>query len=98
MPQQLAYTDIASPLTGPMFRLQRSLLVEGVAPLESQDDPSGEWKGLGFSAWTLDNRFGKRERPYVMHQAKSVSMSLLREAQDTFLNEFTAVSCAGFLE
>lgn len=29
-----------------------------------------------------------------MHQAKSVSMSLLREAQDTFLNEFTAVSRA----
>jgi hypothetical protein len=35
----------ASPLYGPVFRLQRDLLVTGVSPENTHDSADGEWKG-----------------------------------------------------
>ncbi|KAJ8296782.1 3-O-alpha-D-mannopyranosyl-alpha-D-mannopyranose xylosylphosphotransferase [Rhodotorula toruloides] len=92
----LAFTDLASPLSGPVFRMQRDLLVGGVAPGTSTDDPDGEWKGLGYSNWLLDQRFGKRKRPYLVHVAKTISMPLLREVQLVFHEELSATAEARF--
>ncbi|BGP21828.1 hypothetical protein Rt10032_c01g0526 [Rhodotorula toruloides] len=94
--RNLAFTDLDSPLTGPVFRMQRNLLIGRVAPGTSTDDPEGEWKGLGYSNWLLDQRFGKRKRPYLAHVAKTVSMAVLREVQQVFHNEVSATAEARF--
>lgn len=54
--QKLVSTDLASPLYGPVFRVQPDLLVSGTAPQDNHQDPDGEWKGLGYSAWLLGER------------------------------------------
>ncbi|BGP45053.1 hypothetical protein JCM10450v2_000870 [Rhodotorula kratochvilovae] len=79
----LALSDLTSPLSGPVFRMQRDLLVSGVSAENTHDDPEGEWRGLGYTAWLLDQRFGKRGRPYLVHVAKTVSTPMLREVQQT---------------
>jgi len=117
--QPFALADMASPLSGPVLRLQRDLLVRGVPPDDTHDDPEGEWRGLGYSAFLLgtlsrasvphrdwrgrpglckssrslrtDERFGKRARPYLVHVAKTVSLPVLREAQQVFLDALTRV-------
>ncbi|KAM0756536.1 hypothetical protein T439DRAFT_309018 [Meredithblackwellia eburnea MCA 4105] len=90
--RELSVSDVSSPLTGPVFRLQRDLSVTGVAPGQEHDDPDGEWRGLGYTNWLLDQRFGRRQRPYVVHEGKSVSVPVLRELQETFLKELTTTA------
>ncbi|CEQ42145.1 SPOSA6832_03928 [Sporobolomyces salmonicolor] len=51
--QPLSVADVESPLSGPIFRMQRDLLVGGVAPEKVTDDGDGEWRGLDISAWLL---------------------------------------------
>ncbi|KAL8287473.1 hypothetical protein RQP46_003331 [Phenoliferia psychrophenolica] len=94
--RKLAVSDISSPITGPVFRLQRDLGVAGVASDNAHEDPDGEWRGLGFTNWLLDQRFGTRSRPYLVHEGKSVSLPLLREAQDAFVDELTATAESRF--
>ncbi|TNY17178.1 hypothetical protein DMC30DRAFT_357508 [Rhodotorula diobovata] len=91
-----ALADMASPLSGPVLRLQRDLLVRGVPPDDTHDDPEGEWRGLGYSAFLLDERFGKRARPYLVHVAKTVSLPVLREAQQVFLDALTRTAESRF--
>ncbi|THH02656.1 hypothetical protein EW026_g250 [Hermanssonia centrifuga] len=43
------------------------------------DEPHGEWRSMGESNVLLSARFGARHRPYVLHEAKGVSLSLLQE-------------------
>jgi hypothetical protein len=71
--------------------MQRDLLVGGVAPSVSQTDPDSEWKSLGTAAFLLDQRFGRRARPYLVHVAKAVSIPMLREVQMVFLDALTQV-------
>ncbi|KAJ9478799.1 EF-hand domain-containing protein [Pseudozyma hubeiensis] len=70
--------DISSPLFGPVFRLDYNLLVEGK---RSADATPGEWSSLWHTNWLLDQRFGKRKRPYIQHVHKSFSKSLLLETR-----------------
>ncbi|KPV78673.1 uncharacterized protein RHOBADRAFT_41217 [Rhodotorula graminis WP1] len=93
---QLETTDFASPLAGPVFRLQRDLLVKGVAPENAHEDPEGEWRGLGYSAWLLDQRFGERARPYLVHVAKTLSLPIAREMQQVFLADMTKTAESRF--
>lgn len=90
--QELSPSDISSPLTGPVFRFQRDLLVSSVSPESTHDDPDGEWRGLSYSDWLLSQRFGDRKRPYLVHEGKSVSIPMLREVQRVWGDELTAVS------
>ncbi|GAA5862843.1 hypothetical protein JCM8547_006567 [Rhodosporidiobolus lusitaniae] len=94
--QSLTYTDVASPFSGLVFRMQRDLLVGGVSPADTHDDGDGEWRGLGYTAWLLDQRFGKRRRPYLIHVAKTFSPALMREMQQVWINELTATAAARF--
>ncbi|GAA5980439.1 hypothetical protein JCM10908_001655 [Rhodotorula pacifica] len=87
--RDLAITDFTSPLFGPVLRLQRDLMVTGVAPENTHDNPDGEWKGLGYSAWLLDERFGARGRPYLAHIAKVIPVPILKEVQQVFIQELT---------
>ncbi|GAA5862968.1 hypothetical protein JCM1840_002342 [Sporobolomyces johnsonii] len=94
--QPLSIADVESPLSGPIFRMQRDLLVGGVAPEKVTDDGDGEWRGLDMSAWLLDERFGKRRRPYLIHVAKTVSIPMLKEMQSVFLDALTKTAEARF--
>ncbi|GAA5932899.1 hypothetical protein JCM1841_005189 [Sporobolomyces salmonicolor] len=94
--QPLSVADVESPLSGPIFRMQRDLLVGGVAPEKVTDDGDGEWRGLDISAWLLDERFGKRRRPYLIHVAKTVSIPMLKEMQSVFLDALTKTAEARF--
>ncbi|GAA5896666.1 uncharacterized protein JCM6883_006974 [Sporobolomyces salmoneus] len=96
--QPLSVSDFESPLTGPIFRMQRDLLVGGVDPntIDKQVDPESEWKSLGTAAFFLDRRFGVRKRPYLVHVAKTVSTPMLRELQTVLLDELTQTAQARF--
>ncbi|KAJ7758656.1 hypothetical protein B0H16DRAFT_1535207 [Mycena metata] len=65
-----------SPLYGPVFRLG-DLLVD--ADPRGEEDGGGEWRALHWTAWMLDQRFGPRKRPYVLHYARALSLPLLHE-------------------
>nr|VWO99700.1 Uncharacterized protein [Ganoderma boninense] len=39
----------------------------------------GEWRSMGVSNWLLSKRFGTRRRPYIQHEAKSISFAILQE-------------------
>ncbi|GAA5862804.1 hypothetical protein JCM8547_006550 [Rhodosporidiobolus lusitaniae] len=84
----LSTGDIASPLTGPVFRMYREFYVEGVHPNEIEDDRDSEWKGLKGTNWMLNQRFGTRKRPYLAHVARSISVPLFREAKEVFFDAF----------
>ncbi|GAA5902653.1 hypothetical protein JCM5296_000733, partial [Sporobolomyces johnsonii] len=95
--QNLSTSDVDSPLTGPVFRMFRGgLEVEGVLPADGNDDVEGEWRGLKYSNWLLDQRFGKRKRPYLAHHAKSDSLPILQEAYEIWTEEFEATASTRF--
>ncbi|GAA5902129.1 hypothetical protein JCM6882_006708 [Rhodosporidiobolus microsporus] len=93
----LSASDIASPLTGPVFRMYRNFVVEGVpANKNDKDGIESEWLGLKHSNWLLDQRFGKRKRPYLAHIAKSISAPVFREAREVFFEAFSSTASARF--
>jgi Stealth protein CR3, conserved region 3 len=53
-----------------------------------RDTPSGEWQPLKYSNWLLSSRFGQRARPYMVHVAKTISPSVLREIREIWGDEF----------
>ncbi|KAF7969529.1 hypothetical protein HWV62_26969, partial [Athelia sp. TMB] len=53
----LAPTDFASPLFGPVLRMQRDPTVASTPRGASTADPDGEWPSLGYANWLLDARF-----------------------------------------
>ncbi|PWN19374.1 hypothetical protein BCV69DRAFT_37467 [Microstroma glucosiphilum] len=78
----LTSTSFSSPLFGPIIRLDPNLPVYGAQV--SGPRSTGEWPSLEHSAWLLDQRFGKRARPYVLHVPRVYKTSLLRELRMTF--------------
>lgn len=76
--------DFTSPLFGPVLRLDYNLVVKGK---RSPDSTPGEWSSLWHTNWLLDQRFGKRSRPYIQHVHKSFSKSLLQETRIGWAHE-----------
>lgn len=60
------------------------------------DTPSGEWRPLKYSNYLLSERFGRRKRPYMVHVAKSISPSILREVATIWSSEFAETSSHRF--
>lgn len=78
----LTSTSFSSPLFGPVIRIDPNLLVYGAQVPGPKS--AGEWPSLEHSAWLLDQRFGKRGRPYVLHVPRVYKTALLRELRMTF--------------
>lgn len=85
--------DITSPLFGPLLRLDYNLVVQGK---RSPDATPGEWSALWHTNWLLDQRFGKRSRPYIQHVHKSFSKSLLQETRLGWAHEHARISLNRF--
>ncbi|RPD56204.1 hypothetical protein L226DRAFT_535831 [Lentinus tigrinus ALCF2SS1-7] len=61
---------------GLVLRMQQDMTV---APEWPDEKTKGEWRSMGVSNYLLSKRFGQRHRPYVQHEAKSVSFAILQE-------------------
>ncbi|KAJ6612140.1 hypothetical protein B0H10DRAFT_326345 [Mycena sp. CBHHK59/15] len=77
----LSASDLETPLYGPVFRIQWNLGVKSTPPgsISFRADKEGEWPGLEYTNWLLDQRFGKRERRYLEHIAKVLPTALMQE-------------------
>ncbi|KAJ7638322.1 hypothetical protein FB45DRAFT_399046 [Roridomyces roridus] len=94
----LSAADFESPLFGPVFRIQFDLKVRSTPPdsVRMGVDREGEWPGLEHTNWLLDQRFGKRERRYLHHVAKVMSVPLMREVAGIWANELSTTAEARF--
>lgn len=75
--------------------MQPDLLVESRAPEidMSSEDSEGEWPGMMYANWLLDQRFGIRKRPYISHIAKIFSTPILLEMAAIWGEELSQVDC-----
>ncbi|ORY69275.1 hypothetical protein BCR35DRAFT_269821 [Leucosporidium creatinivorum] len=92
----LTAADVGSPLYGPVFRLQRDFVVNGVSPSDKAGDAEGEWPGLRHANWLLDRRFGTRNRGYLAHISKATSTPLLAEMHQLWNKEFSQTAASRF--
>ncbi|GAA5990561.1 hypothetical protein JCM5350_005841 [Sporobolomyces pararoseus] len=88
----LVETDIGSPVLGQVFRLQDDLTVGSTSPTAQVLNPEGEWASLERANWLLDQRFGVRQRNYLAHIPKAMSMPILRELGMIWKEELEQVS------
>ncbi|KAI1789382.1 hypothetical protein LXA43DRAFT_893004 [Ganoderma leucocontextum] len=78
---------VRSPLEyGFVLRIQNDITVSPDWPDNKR--AKGEWRSMGMSNWLLSawppssipcKRFGRRHRPYIQHEAKSISFAILQE-------------------
>lgn len=87
--RNLTRSDFSSPLFGSVFRLQNHVRVSSSTKGTSKADPDGEWPSLTYANWLLDERFGKRMRPYLAHFVKTYSAPLLQEVAAIWGEELT---------
>ncbi|KAJ7100361.1 hypothetical protein C8R44DRAFT_747419 [Mycena epipterygia] len=83
-----------SPLYGPVFLFQTDHYI--VSDATGNLDGSAESRSLGWSNHVLDQRFGARPRPYVLHNARALSLPLLHEASLAFPYYFSATPLSRF--
>lgn len=69
--QKLSASDIGSPLTGPVFRIQNDLKVEGAAG-GSVGDREGEWPSLRYSNYLLGELTDFRTSVFSFDYSNSV--------------------------
>ncbi|GAA5896966.1 uncharacterized protein JCM6883_007069 [Sporobolomyces salmoneus] len=92
----LVETDVGSPLLGQVFRVQQDLTVGSSAPDGKARNPEGEWASLERANWLLDQRFGKRQRNYIAHIPKAMSMPILREIGMIWKDELEQTASSRF--
>ncbi|KAH8926083.1 hypothetical protein BT69DRAFT_1348276 [Atractiella rhizophila] len=86
-----------SPVSGPVFRVQPDLLVDGKHPsTATRWDREGEWVGLRFANYILNERFGTRKRPYLQHTAKVLSLPILQEIRNIWGEELDTTGRSRF--
>ncbi|KAF7336290.1 hypothetical protein MVEN_02177300 [Mycena venus] len=83
-----------SPLYGPVLLFQTDRLI--ISDDTGTFDGSSELRSLAWSNHLLDQRFGARRRPYVMHNARAFSLPLLHEASLAFGQYFSATPLSHF--
>ncbi|KAH8927931.1 hypothetical protein BT69DRAFT_1330038, partial [Atractiella rhizophila] len=59
-------------------------------------DKEGEWVGLKYANYILNDRFGTRKRPYLHHNAKVLSLPILQEIRNIWEDELLATGRSRF--
>jgi hypothetical protein len=91
-----ASSDYASSLFGPVIRTQTDMF-SLYRPVEnSWQSRMGETAGIERAQWVLSQRFTTRRRPYITHQARTLSLPLLKEAATMFPNDFGSTTAVRF--
>ncbi|KAI0088478.1 hypothetical protein BDY19DRAFT_165838 [Irpex rosettiformis] len=81
---------------GVVLRMQADLMV---APEQYRKNViRGEWRSLGAANHLLGERFGFRVRPYVTHEAKSSSISILHEISQIWSSDIAFAATHPFRE
>ncbi|KPV78309.1 uncharacterized protein RHOBADRAFT_50790 [Rhodotorula graminis WP1] len=89
-------SDVGAPFLGPVFRIQRDLQVDALAPGLFGVGSDGEWASLRQANWLLDRRFGTRSRAYLAHIPKTFSTPVLRETSRIWHDELLETSTSRF--
>ncbi|KAF7330908.1 hypothetical protein MVEN_02430400 [Mycena venus] len=94
----LSAGDFETPLYGSVFRIQFDLGVKSKPPgqVSMGIDKEGEWPGLEYTNWLLDQRFGLRQRRYLHHVAKTLSTPIMRETAAVWAEEVAKTAEARF--
>jgi hypothetical protein len=79
-----------SPAFGVVLRFSPNLLVE--AAEWPHQGASGEWGPLEYTNWLLNQRFGRRRRPYLAHIPKAMCRAHFAEASSIWSKEFLDTS------
>jgi 3-O-alpha-D-mannopyranosyl-alpha-D-mannopyranose xylosylphosphotransferase len=97
--RDLSPTDFHHPLLGPVFRLapDPGLRVSPLLLPHLVSDP-GEWGALQHANYLLSNRFYSKNRMYMAHVPKSMSLSLSHEASIMFADALALSATRGFRE
>ncbi|KIM38886.1 hypothetical protein M413DRAFT_419870 [Hebeloma cylindrosporum] len=92
----LTTSTFYSPIHGPILHLQPNLLVNPSVPGRRLPAGWSEWRGLETAAARISERFGKRGRPYLVHNARAIPLPLLHEASLTFPEAFSSTATSRF--
>lgn len=76
--RDLTVSDFTSPLYGTVMHINRFFVI---GPIEHPPGDKGELPSMRLSAWLLAERFGKRDRHYIIHVQKVHSRPLVDEAR-----------------
>lgn len=93
MGRDMAVSDLVSPLFGPILHINRNYVMR---PDEHPIKELGEHPSLRYSAWLLGERFGHRDRHYIIHIQKSHSRPLMLESRLMFGAEFAQTASNRF--
>ncbi|KAK3818083.1 MAG: hypothetical protein J3R72DRAFT_497748 [Linnemannia gamsii] len=95
--KDLLPSDVWTPLYGYVFHMEASLLVPPTVRFFEPDAfEVGEWHSLQYSNYLLSQRFGPRHRAYIAHVIHVLSVSMLKEIQAIWPDEFIATSAHQF--
>ncbi|KAF9901369.1 hypothetical protein EC991_006220 [Linnemannia zychae] len=95
--KDLVASDIWTPLYGYVLHMEASLLVPPtVRHFEPDAFEVGEWHSLQYSNYLLSQRFGPRHRAYIAHIIHVLSVSMLKEIQAIWPDEFITTSLHQF--
>ncbi|RSH78093.1 uncharacterized protein EHS24_002549 [Apiotrichum porosum] len=97
MLRHMATTDYHHPILGMITRLDPGTTVKPVIASNLLSH-SGEWGGLQHANFLISQRFPSRTRQYMHHLPKSLTRSLMHEAQVMFAKQLTLASTRTFRE
>ncbi|PWN25845.1 hypothetical protein BDZ90DRAFT_228196 [Jaminaea rosea] len=83
--RDLSVSDFTSPLYGTVMHINRFFVI---GPYEHPPIMKGELPSMRYSAYLLAQRFGKRDRHYIIHVQKVHSRPLVDEARMLWGDQF----------
>ncbi|KAF9517786.1 hypothetical protein BS47DRAFT_1325910 [Hydnum rufescens UP504] len=89
----LQVSDFYTDAFGPVLRMQSDLLVK---PHRDNIGASPEWQALEYTNGLISDRFGARYRPYSAHQARALSVSIMRELTSIWAEQINATASRPF--
>ncbi|KAI0700102.1 hypothetical protein BC835DRAFT_1329341 [Cytidiella melzeri] len=81
---------------GMVLRFDTEIMISPEKPSPTED--RNELRSMGESSYLISERFGARHRPYVLHEAKAVSLAIVRELSAMWPTSIAAAAVHPFRE